>query len=257
LPKFDLLLDPPLMNASGSLGFAPDAHGPISMALLGAFVTNPISLGMRSPAHSPQQMDFPGGFLLHTGYPNPGLREVIRRFAPSWARSPVPVIVHLLCQSPAEVTPAVSQLARLSGVAGIELSLPPDCDVALARSFAGAMSSAAGGEFPVILRLPLEHAITLAPALAGQELAAISLGPPRGALVNPEGRLVRGRMFGPALFPLALATVHALATGPLAGSSLPVIGAGGIYTPTQAQAMISAGAMAVQLDSVLWRGMWG
>jgi len=253
MPKFDLLLDPPLMNAAGSLGFAPDPHGPISLASLGAFITNPVSLGRRSPAHTPQQMDFPGGFLLHTGFPNPGLSEVIRRFRERWARSPLPVIVHLLVQNPAEIAPAVSRLARLPGVAGIELGLPPGSDTAAARVFAGALAEAAEGELPAILRLPLDNAAVLAPNLVMQELAAISLGPPRGALLDQEDRLVRGRLFGPALFPLALAAVYALAG---AGAAIPVIGAGGVYTPAQAQAMRSAGAMAVQLDSVLWRNAW-
>ena len=253
MPKFDLLLDPPLMNAAGSLGFAPDPHGPISLASLGAFITNPVSLGRRSPAHTPQQMDFPGGFLLHTGFPNPGLSEVIRRFRERWVRSPLPVIVHLLVQNPAEIAPAVRRLARLPGVAGIELGLPPDSDSAAAMVFAGALAEAAEGELPAILRLPLESAAVLAPSLGTQELAAISLGPPRGALLDQEGRLVRGRLFGPALYPLALAAVHALAG---AGAATPVIGAGGVYTPAQAQAMRSAGAMAVQLDSVLWRNVW-
>jgi hypothetical protein len=141
----------------------------------------------------------------------------------------------------------------LPGVAGIELGLPPECDEAIARLFAGALAEAAGGELPAILRLPLDHASALAPALVGQELAAISLGPPHGALLDQEGRLVRGRLFGPALFPLALAAVHALAG---AGIAIPVIGAGGVYTPAQAQAMRSSGAIAVQLDSVLWRNAW-
>jgi dihydroorotate dehydrogenase len=36
--------------------------------------------------------------------------------------------------------------------------------------------------------------------------------------------------------------------------SIPTIGAGGVYTQEHADAMLAAGAYAVQLDSVLWRG---
>ena len=50
-------LTPPLMNAAGSLGFAPDMRTPVDMSKLGAFITNPISLGPRSPA---QGKRFPG-----------------------------------------------------------------------------------------------------------------------------------------------------------------------------------------------------
>jgi len=40
----------------------------------------------------------------------------------------------------------------------------------------------------------------------------------------------------------------------MAAAGLPVIAGGGVYTPEQAQALLDAGALAVQLDSVLWRG---
>ncbi|RPI29157.1 MAG: hypothetical protein EHM70_15985 [Chloroflexota bacterium] len=58
-------------------------------------------------------------------------------------------------------------------------------------------------------------------------------------------------MYGPAVFPFALEAVRALAQ-----SGTPVIGAGGVYTPEQAEAMLAAGALAVQLDAVLWKGGW-
>ncbi len=35
---------------------------------------------------------------------------------------------------------------------------------------------------------------------------------------------------------------------------IPVIAAGGIYRPRQIKTMLTAGAIAVQLDTVLWRG---
>jgi dihydroorotate dehydrogenase len=34
-----------------------------------------------------------------------------------------------------------------------------------------------------------------------------------------------------------------------------VIGGGGVYRPEQAQAMLAAGALAVQVDAALWRGL--
>jgi dihydroorotate dehydrogenase len=40
----------------------------------------------------------------------------------------------------------------------------------------------------------------------------------------------------------------------LAGAGVPVIGGGGVYKQEQVEAMKEAGALAVQLDAVLWRG---
>ncbi len=42
--KRDLYFSKPLMNAAGSLGFAPDSRAGISLDEFGAFVTNPFSL---------------------------------------------------------------------------------------------------------------------------------------------------------------------------------------------------------------------
>jgi dihydroorotate dehydrogenase len=60
---------------------------------------------------------------------------------------------------------------------------------------------------------------------------------------------VRGRLYGPALLPLALEVVSAIARQGIA-----VIGAGGLYRQEDIDAMLSAGAAAVQLDAVFWRG---
>ena len=56
----------------------------------------------------------------------------------------------------------------------------------------------------------------------------------------------------PAVDTRALACVQAIAA-----LGLPVIAAGGIYTESQIQTMRAGGALAVQLDAVLWRGFEG
>src|SRR3972149_4838806 len=94
--KRDFALRLPLMNAAGFLGFAPDVRGPLNLERLGVFITNPVSLEPRTPAHGTRWLAYPGGFLLHTGHPNPGLKAVLRRYAGRWRRSPLPVVVHLL-----------------------------------------------------------------------------------------------------------------------------------------------------------------
>jgi dihydroorotate dehydrogenase len=137
-------------------------------------------------------------------------------------------------------------------VAGIELGLPPEIEAGQAA----VLIQAATGELPVIVRLPLERAVELAGALSKNDvqaasLAAISLGPPRGLLPTPDGSLARGRLYGPAVFPLALRAVKALSA-----FGVPVIGGGGVYRMEQAEAMMRAGAVAVQVDAVLWRGGW-
>jgi dihydroorotate dehydrogenase (NAD+) catalytic subunit len=247
MPKFDLLLSLPVMNAAGSLGFAPDLASGVGLEQLGAFVTNPISLRPRSPAHHRLYLPYPGGFLLHSGHPNPGFREALRRYQGRWERSPLPVIVHLLAESPEELANMVPQLEGLEGVIGVEIGLPPEADAQSARE----LIQAAAGELPVVARLPMESALELGWALAASGAVAFSLAPPRGALPAASGKTRYGRLYGPAVFAQALYLVEQLARG-----LLPVIGAGGIYSVKDGEAMLAAGAMAVQLDAALWRGGW-
>src|SRR5512141_2867236 len=96
MPKRDFVLRLPWMNAAGTLGFAPNPRGPVDLSRLGAFITNPVSLRSRSPAENRGLLAFPGGFLLHTGWPNPGLNAALRRWASRWAEASLPVVLHLL-----------------------------------------------------------------------------------------------------------------------------------------------------------------
>jgi dihydroorotate dehydrogenase len=247
MSKYDLIFTTPLMNAAGSLGFTPEVRGPIDLTRLGAFVTNPISQGERAPAHGRRCLPYMGGFLLHSGYPNPGLNQVIRRYRAKWGRAALPIIVHILGENPGQVSTAVRRLEGLEGILGIELGLPPEIE----RSTALELAQVGVGELPLIVRIPLERATELAHTLARLPLAAVSLGPPRGILPGTRAVTTRGRLFGPAIFPQALAAVASLAR-----SSIPVIGAGGIYSLPDAEAMLAEGALAVQVDAVLWISSW-
>jgi dihydroorotate dehydrogenase len=114
------------------------------------------------------------------------------------------------------------------------------------------------GELPLIFCLPPEQVLSLGPRLLQAGAAAISLAAPRGALPAPNGErgaeLIRGRLYGPALFAQALNLVHDAAR-----AGLPVIGAGGVWTDADARRMLAAGALAVQADAALWNvrpGLW-
>jgi len=63
----------------------------------------------------------------------------------------------------------------------------------------------------------------------------------------PAEELISGRLFGPALFPQSLELVLSAAR-----LGLPIIGAGGVYTMENVEAMITAGALWVQMDAGLW-----
>ncbi len=243
----ELFLQSPYLNAAGSLGFTPDLHGNRSQSSglnrLGAFITNPISLAPRQPAASRTCLPYEGGFLLHSGLVNPGLRAALRQFTERWSSSPLAVIPHLIANSADEMERLVRPFEGMENIAGVEIGLPEGIDHRLAVELAGK----AAGELSVIACLPFADAILLGKQLKNTPVAAVSLGPPRGLLLGNDGKLVEGRLYGPGILPTALKVVEALA-----GQGWKVFGAGGIYNKQDAAAMMAAGASGVQLDAVLW-----
>jgi dihydroorotate dehydrogenase len=210
---------------------------------LGAFITSPISRASRQPAGNRVYLPFPGGFLLHTGLPNPGISRAIRQYGRRWAGAPLPLIVHLLAERPETVAEMVRKLEGLENVLGVELGLPPDCPPELLDAFV----SAAAGELPAAVCLGPEQIPALLPILQELNPAAVHLSAPRGALPGPDGALVRGRLYGPAMMPLMLN-----AAKDLVDAGLRVIADGGVYEREHAEAFLDCGVMAVGLGSVLW-----
>jgi dihydroorotate dehydrogenase len=142
----------------------------------------------------------------------------------------------------------VSRYEGLEGVAGIEIGLPPGVDA----QYANELIEASTGELPLIVRLPVDRADFYLQSLAGAPISAISLGPPRGVLLDENGGVVSGRLFGPAIFPSMLASVK-----DVVHSGIPTFAAGGIYSRKQVEMLLKFGAAGVQLDSVLWSTGWG
>lgn len=248
MSKRDLYFRKPLMNAAGMLGFSPDPRAPVAWEELGAFVTNPISLRPRLPAAQPSLSEYPGGFLLHTGLPNPGLASIIKTDSARWARSDLPVIVHLMADRPEETARMVQRLERAENVMAVELGFAP----LLSDDIILLSLSMCLGELPLIVSLPADQLLRIGARVMQAGAAAVSLSAPRGAfppVPSPERReeLTMGRLYGPSLFPQALEHVYTAAR-----MGLPVIGAGGVWKREQAKALITAGALAVQVDASLW-----
>ena len=243
--KQDLTLRTPYMNAAGILGFAPDFRAPVPWDSFGAFVTNPISLRPRMPTVKPTLIDYPGGFLLHTGLPNPGLSATIRKYARRWADSQLPIIVHLMADNPEETARMVEHLEGQENIAAVELGFAPMLDENVTLSTVEMCL----GELPVIVSLAAVQVLSLGPHVMQAGAAAISLAPPRGMLYTDNGQLTTGRLSGPALFPQALFTVRDAVQ-----SDISIIGAGGVGSKENADSMLSVGALAVQADVSLWKG---
>lgn len=233
------------MNAAGFSGFAPQA-GILFPQPPVAFVTNPISYQPRNPSAGRACFHYPGGFLLHTGWPNPGFRRTLSQFAERWSRAEMPVWVHLLAEKPHELDRMVRVLEDTEGVTAVELSFLLSAD----KPQTIELIHAAAGELPVIAAVPLEQVNPeWAAELISQGVSALTLTAPRGMIPAPSGALVRGRMYGPGLFPQVVNTVNCLRE-----VEMPIIAGCGVFNQAGIDTLLDLGAAAVQLDAVLWTG---
>jgi dihydroorotate dehydrogenase (NAD+) catalytic subunit len=242
MPKRDLVLRNPWLNAAGMLGFAPDPRSPVRWELLGAFVTNPISLRRRAASAHPALRAFPGGFLLHTGLPNPGFSVAVQQYGRRWASARLPIIVHLMADRPEETKEMAQHVETLENVIAIELGFAP----LLSDDIISLAIDMSRGELPLIVSLPAEQVLRLGRSVLEAGAAAVSIAAPHGSLPGPE-ETISGRLYGPALLPTSLAVVQSAAA-----AGIPVIGAGGVFTGAHAEAMLAHGAFAIQWDGALW-----
>ncbi len=247
--KHTLVIENPVMAAAGSFGFDGAAYNDlIDLTKLGAIVTNPVTWKPRRIAHGINVVPLPSGVMIHTGLPNPGMPAVLREYGKRWARCLAPVIVHVVATMPDDVARCAESLEGKEGVAGIELGLH---DQATPDDIGAYLSAIEHNTLlPVLVRVPLYNAVDA--ALAAQDSGAggiVAAAPPRGTTRDPEtGQLVGGRVYGPWLKTQTLRAVGQVARA----VEIPVIGSGGIHTPDDARDFIEAGAVAVQVDTVIW-----
>ena len=248
LSKHSLVVESPVMNATGTLGFGDQYRDLLDLNTLGAFVTNPLTYTPWNPATGTRVVPLDAGVLVHTGLPNPGLAKVIAQYRPVWERMSMPVIAHVVVNNAEEVRMSIGLLDREESIAAFELGLSDDISAAETEWYVRAVVDRV--EKPVLVRMPFGalfdhfHA-----AIEGGADALVLCAPPRGTARDQGGRLVAGRIYGPLIKPMVLRIVGQLARR---FSGVPLIGAGGIHSAQDARDYLEAGAAAVQVDALTW-----
>jgi len=245
--KHSLILETPVMNAAGMLGFGDSYRDLINYEKLGAFVTNPITYSPRAPANGTRIVPLEAGVLIHTGLPNPGLSKVLSTYRTLWERLGVPIIAHIVLNNPEEIRRCIQAFDREESGDAVELGLNDELSTAEAQWYVKAARD--GAEKPLLVRLPFGASMDMAKAVIdGGADAMVACSAPRGTARDQSGKLVAGRVYSPTIKPLILRYVGQLARR----SSIPVIGAGGIHSVQDARDYLDAGAVAVQVDSAVW-----
>ena len=256
-----LVIANPLLAAAGPFGYGVEVADLVDLARLGAMVTRSTTLKARFGRPAPRTADLPAGILLGIGLQNPGIDSVLERYATTWARWPVPVILSICVESAAEAGEVLRRLEGTAGVAGIELNLSGpgparggtafglDADaagslVAAARRATDlpliAKLTAAAGDIRVVARAVEDagaDAISAINTLPGLAISADRRGPALGSGY--------GGIAGPALKPVALRVVWEIAQV----VDIPIIGIGGVTVLDDVLDLLAAGASAVGVGS--------
>lgn len=249
--KLGLPLDNPVMLAAGSVGYGEAVHRDMVLGRFGAVVVGPLTHRSRGGRPPPRLAETVGGFVRDIGLQNRGVAGTVKGrvpFARLWARAGCPVMVQIADTAPAEVTATVRLCSHINSCQGFELLCQPQASASeiaqLVESFT------LESDLPLLVKLPLAQATTLAPAAIVAGAAGLVVGsPPLGAAVRADGQMISGETFGPGLFPVMLAALLAVKALNLPGS---LVACGGIHTAQQARHCLAAGADALQLDSLVW-----
>ncbi len=256
-----LLLQNPVMTASGTFGYGIEYREFFDIERLGAIVCKATTLTPRAGNREPRIAETACGMLNSIGLQNEGVKSLITEKAPQWAKLKVPVIVNIAGESVADYAELARLLDGVPGIAGLEVNIScpnvaeggtafgADCTASAAVTAAVKKTTS----LPVIVKLTPNVTDIAAVAKAVEEAGAdaISLINTLKAIsidINRRKPLlgnVTGGLSGPAIKPVALYMVYEVARA----VKIPVIGLGGIMTGEDAIEFIMAGATAVQVGT--------
>jgi dihydroorotate dehydrogenase (NAD+) catalytic subunit len=244
----------PILNASGCLDAltAPDVA-----QSLDAFVTKTVTPLRREGNPPPRIAETDAGMLNSIGLQNPGIDLFLEQNLPRLAALGVPIWVSVGGFSAADFARMCEQLDGHDDVVTIELNLScPNVEEApeTAAQLVAAARAVTGKPLYAKLSPATWDIAESARAVAAAGADGLSLiNTIRGLAVDRAScrpTLARGAggYSGPALKPIALACVHACAEA----VELPIVGMGGVASGEDVVDLLSVGAGAVALGTVLF-----
>jgi len=259
-----LVLDNPILVASGTFGYGVEYGEVVDVQRLGAICCKGTTLKSRIGNVTPRVTETPAGMLNSIGLQNPGVDAVIEKYAPAWQTWRTPVVVNVAGESVGDYVEVVRRLEGVPGVSAIELNISCPNVGRGGLQFAIDADAAAGvtaavrraTDLPLLVKLspnvadirPIARAIADAGAdalTAINTLSGLAVAPSR---TRPLLGNVYGGLSGPAIKPVALRIVYEVAQV----VDIPIVAIGGVTELADVLDFLAVGAAAVQVGTAIF-----
>ena len=256
-----LLLKNPIIAASGTFGYGVEFSPLVNLSRLGAIVTKGLSIQPMDGAPAPRISESASGLVNAIGLQNIGVKAFVRDKLPELRRHGATVVANVFGQTIDDYVEVIRVLEDAEGLAAYELNIScPNVerggveystDPLLTAAVVEAARKAA--RRPLWVKLsPNVNAIGLiakAAEAAGADALVIANTYPALCIDahNRRSRLgsTTGGLSGPAIKPITMRLVYEAAKV----VHIPIIGLGGIESPTDVAEYLLAGASAVQVGT--------
>lgn len=251
----------PVIAASGTFGYGTEFAGLVDVGAIGAISIKGVSLAPYDGKPAPRLVETPAGMLNAIGLQNVGVEAFLAERLPMLHAAGARVVANFWGDRPEEFAECAARLDGAPGIVALELNAAspnrPEWGGIIASDPA-ALAALVRAVRPRV-RLPLwvklspntSDIVAVGRAVEAEGADALSaINTLRGMAVDaaarrPRLRSVTGGLSGPAIKPVALAMVHALART----VRIPVVGIGGIRSGEDAAEFLCCGASAVQVGT--------
>lgn len=256
-----LELKNPVLTASGTYGYGLEYADFIDLSRLGGIVVKGTTLHPRQGNPYPRMAETPSGMLNAVGLQNKGVHYFCEHIYPEIKDIDTAMIVNVSGSTIEDYIETAQLINELEGIPAIELNIScpnvKEGGMAFGVTCAGAEAvvKAVREVYKKTLIVKLSPNVTditeIARSVESAGADALSMiNTLLGMAIDAEKRrpilsTVTGGLSGPAVKPVALRMVWQTAKA----VSVPIIGMGGICTPTDAIEFMLAGASAVQLGT--------
>lgn len=256
-----LELKNPVLTASGTYGYGLEYADFIDLSRLGGIVVKGTTLHPRQGNPYPRMAETPSGMLNAVGLQNKGVHYFCEHIYPEIKDIDTAMIVNVSGSTIEDYIETAQLINELEGIPAIELNIScpnvKEGGMAFGVTCAGAEAvvKAVREVYKKTLIVKLSPNVTditeIARSVESSGADALSMiNTLLGMAIDAEKRrpilsTVTGGLSGPAVKPVALRMVWQTAKA----VSVPIIGMGGICTPTDAIEFMLAGASAVQLGT--------